>query len=343
MAKRKEVINGLHNVFTLNSDDLYDISSFSYEQSVDENTILFAIADSEDVGNYITINGEPKIISENDNFIITDGIVFSGNGGGSGNSGGNSGDNNGGVSGDNYMLRYGSNYTGSSSLVNHSISPQWTIKNQSGTPVDSTQDKMSIEVEYGAKVDFSGEWSYEAEIATTKEPTACSGNWGDALPNPGNVVTFSESNIERTTSFSQTISGPKSGLEVKNGKVVVASGSDTDTKTASVTFKHRIYYGASTLSSISNLEDLKRLNTEFSDTFAKTFTANCTGGKYIYLAYPSAIPGNPVFNVGGFDSSEIIESNRKITNDYDSDIDYKVLRILNKQNGSSITVKVTKK
>ena len=82
MAKRKEVINGLHNVFTLNSADLYDISTFSYEQSVDENTILFVIADSEDVGKYITINGAPKIISENDNFIITDGIVFSGNGSG---------------------------------------------------------------------------------------------------------------------------------------------------------------------------------------------------------------------------------------------------------------------
>lgn len=81
MAKRKEVINGLHNVFTLNSADLYDISTFSYEQSVDENTILFAIADAEDVGKYITINGEPRTINENDNFIITDGIVFSGNGG----------------------------------------------------------------------------------------------------------------------------------------------------------------------------------------------------------------------------------------------------------------------
>lgn len=83
MAKRKEVIRGLHNIFTPNTDNLYDISTFSYEQSVDENTILFVIADSEDVGRYITINGEPKIISENDNFIITNGVVFSGNGGGS--------------------------------------------------------------------------------------------------------------------------------------------------------------------------------------------------------------------------------------------------------------------
>lgn len=92
MAKRKEVINGLHNIFQVYTFDeyengteknMYDISRISYEQSVDENTIIFAIADSEDVGRYITINGEPKIISENDNFIITDGVVFSGNGGGS--------------------------------------------------------------------------------------------------------------------------------------------------------------------------------------------------------------------------------------------------------------------
>lgn len=93
MAKRKEVINGLHNIFTTytfdeyadgREKDMYEISRFSYEQSVDENTILFVIADSEDVGRYITINGVPKIISENDNFIITDGVVFSGNGGGTG-------------------------------------------------------------------------------------------------------------------------------------------------------------------------------------------------------------------------------------------------------------------
>jgi hypothetical protein len=47
---------------------------------------LFVIAESVDVGRYITINGEPKIISENDNFIITNGVVFSGNGSGSGST-----------------------------------------------------------------------------------------------------------------------------------------------------------------------------------------------------------------------------------------------------------------
>lgn len=342
MAKRKEVINGLHNVFTLNSDDLYDISSFSYEQSVDENTILFAIADSEDVGNYITINGEPKIISENDNFIITEGIVFSGNGGGSGNSGGNNGDNNDGVSGDNYMLRDGSNYTGSSSLVNHSIIPQWIIKNQSGTHVDNIQDKMSIEVEYGEKVDFSGEWSYEAKTATTKEPTACSGNWGDELPSPGNVVPYSKSNIEETTSFSQTISGPKSGLEVKNGKVVKASGYDTSTRTASVVFKHRIYYGCTELDEITSLANLKTLSTELNTSFEKTFDVDCGGGKYIYIAYPTSILGEPSFKIGGLDFTNLVETTIEIENDYGLKVNYNIRRVFDIQT-STKTIVVTKK
>lgn len=338
MAKRKEVINGLHNVFTLNSDDLYDISSFSYEQSVDENTILFVIADSEDVGKYITINGEPKIISENDNFIITEGIVFSGNGEGSGNSGGNS------VDLSDYMRRDGSNYIGSLDLVAHSISPQWTIKDQNGNPVGNKQITMSIEVENGALVDFYGEWEYEDEIATKKSPTSCSGNWGNTLPSAKTPKELLVEGITSDASYSQTISAEKSGLEVKNGKVVKASGYDTDTKTAKVTFKHRIYYGPSELAEISSLADLKTIEgTELSDTFTKTFTANCTGGKYIYLAYPSSISGTPEFYFTGFLSTEIIESNLTIKNDYGADINYKVLRTNNKQTGSAIPVIVTKK
>lgn len=338
MAKRKEVINGLHNIFTLNSDDLYDISSFSYEQSVDENTILFVIADSEDVGKYITINGEPKIISENDNFIITEGIVFSGNGGGSGNSGGNS------VDLSDYMRRDGSNYIGSLDLVAHSIEPQWTIREQNGNPVGNIKTTMSIEVENGALVDFYGKWEYEDETATKKSPTSCSGNWGNTLPSVNTPQELLVEGITSDTSYSQTISAEKSGLEVKNGKVVKASGYDTSTRTASVVFKHRIYYGATTLSSISSLADLKTIEgTELSDTFAKTFTANCTGGKYIYLAYPSSISGTPEFTVNGFGTSEIEESNHEITNDYGADVIYKVLRIKNIQSGSAIPVNVTKK
>lgn len=344
MAKRKEVIRGLHNVFTTytfkeygngNEKDMYiyEISTFSYEQSVDENTILFAIADSEDVGKYITINGEPKIISENDNFIITDGVVFSGNGGGSGD---------GEVSAGNYMERDGSNYIGSLDLVGHSISPSWTITDKDGNL--EIKDDLNLVVENGAKVDFYGEWSYENNSTTTKLPTTCSGSWGNTLPAANTPQELTVKDITLDASYSQTISAPKSGLEVKNSKVVKASGSDTSTKTAKVTFKHRIYYGATTLSSISGLDDLKTIEgTELSTTFVKTFTANCTGGKYIYLAYPSSITGTPEFTVNGFGTTEIEESNPTITNDYGANINYKVLRIKNIQNGSSIPVNVTKK
>lgn len=342
MAKRKEVIRGLHNIFQIYTfdegangveKDMYEISEFSYEQSVDENTILFVIADSEDVGRYITINGEPKIISENDNFIITNGVVFSGNGGNSSS----------GVSSDEFMKCDGSNYISSLNLVSHQIAPTWTIKDTNGVIVE-TKNNASIDVENGAKVDFKGIWSYENSSENqTKVPTACSGHWGSILPKPGVGAQLDASSITSTTSYSQTISAPKSGLEVKNNKVVKASGDDTSTKTVKVTFKPRIYYGATELAEISSLANLKTLLTDLSTTFEKTFTANCTGGKYIYLAYPSSISGTPEFTVNGFGTTEIEETNPTITNDYGADINYKVLRIKNIQNGSAIPVIVTKK
>ena len=86
MAKKNEHIVGLHNLFTTAIERVdgvdeyyYDLTIRDYNQSVTENTILFVDADNEDVNKYIHINNTFKRIRPGDNYIITDGKVYSNN------------------------------------------------------------------------------------------------------------------------------------------------------------------------------------------------------------------------------------------------------------------------
>jgi hypothetical protein len=244
---------------------------------------------------------------------------------------------------DNHLMRNdGSNYIASLDLVAHSITPKWTIKNQSDNII-STSNVASLNVENGAKVDFHGEWSYVDKGETTKLPTSCSGSWGNELPGVNIKKELNAYSLISNKSYSQTINAPKSGLEVKNNKVVKATGDDTSTKTVSVTFKPRIYYGATTLASISSLEDLKTLGgTELNTTFAKTFNADCGTGKYIYIAYPTSISGEPFFKIGGLDFTNLVETTVEITNEYGLKVNYNIRRVFDIQTTSK-TIVVTKK
>jgi hypothetical protein len=143
------------------------------------------------------------------------------------------------------MKKDGSNYVGDMNLVSQYITPKWTIKNQSGVQ-QLTSRTTALTVEIGAKVDFSGMWSYDDKSLTTKLPTSCSGSWGTELIGAGKTKTISDTNLTSTKTYTQTIYAPKSGLEVVNNKVVKATGVDDNKITASVTFLPRIYYGVST-------------------------------------------------------------------------------------------------
>lgn len=87
MAKKIEHIVGLHNLFPTAIERIdgvderyYDLSiNLDYNQSVSKNTILFVDADYEDVNKYIHINSTFKRIRPGDNYIISDGKVYSNN------------------------------------------------------------------------------------------------------------------------------------------------------------------------------------------------------------------------------------------------------------------------
>lgn len=232
-----------------------------------------------------------------------------------------------------YMFIDGSNYKGDLPLVQHSISNvQWTIKAQNDD-VLGISSAHTINVEYGAKVDYYGEWQYFNKTADTKLPSACEGSWGDVLPEPEVAIPYNSDNIEEDTLFQQTITAPQTGLIVKDNKVVIADQIDSSTVENSITFQHRIYFGVSKLEEINEISELKELGRQ---ELVKNinnkkieFTPN---DEYIYIAWPIDLE-EKIWNVGGLDIQPI-QQNITIINDYGKEIEYIITRSENTLNST---------
>ncbi len=234
------------------------------------------------------------------------------------------------------MNRDGSNYQGSLTLVPPSITSQWIVKKQDGTQV-STSAANSLSLENGAKVDYAGSFSYPAPDSTQKAPTACSGSFGTTLPAAGvQSDTLSKTDLTTNTSLSVSLSSPKSGLEVANGKVVVASGNDTTSATAAVSFSHRRYWGVSA----DAAADPMTLTSELSNSRAKSIKFDCTGGRYFYYAYPKAL-GNSTWSIGGLSFTGYTRTEQTITNAYGKSVEYYIYRSTELQTGSSINAVIS--
>ncbi len=235
------------------------------------------------------------------------------------------------------MNRDGSNYQGSLTLVPPSITSQWIVKKQDGTQV-STSAANSLSLENGAKVDYAGSFSYPAPDSTQKAPTACSGSFGTTLPAAGvQSDTLSKTDLTTNTSLSVSLYSPKSGLEVANGRVVVASGNDTTSATAAVSFSHRRYWGVSADAAI----DITQLSdTELSNSRAKSIQFNCSGGRYFYYAYPKAL-GNSTWSIGGLSFTGYTRTEQTITNAYGKSVEYYIYRSTELQTGSSINAVIS--
>lgn len=232
----------------------------------------------------------------------------------------------------NLMNKDGSNYVGDLALVSPTITSSWVVKDQSGNQV-STSSENTLSVENGAKVDYRGTFEYAAPTSAQKAPTRCAGSFGTTLPSAGEESeTISSSNIESTKTFSVTIYANKGGLEVSGNKVIKATGEDSKSAAASVTFYHRRFFGASASADV----DITTLSSELSNAKGKTITYDCSGGKYFYYAYPTSL-GKASFNIGGL-AVGIEPTTTKITNAYGKEIEYYVYRSADLQTGSAIKV-----
>ena len=230
------------------------------------------------------------------------------------------------------MNKDGSNYVGDLALVSPTITSSWVVKDKSGTQV-STSSENTLSVENGAKVDYSGTFKYAAPTSAQKAPTRVAGSFGTTLPSAGeDSGAVTSSGIVSTKTFSVTIYANKGGLEVSGNKVIKATGEDSKSASASVTFYHRKFWGASADANVG----ITTLSSELSNAKGKTITYDCSGGKYFYYAYPTSL-GKASFNIGGL-AVGIEPTTTKIVNDYGKEIEYYVYRSAEKQTGSAIKV-----
>lgn len=123
-------------------------------------------------------------------------------------------------------------------------SPVWTIYKNDGSTVVETKNIAQISLAKGFTASFTGKWKWTS-VTGYKNPTSTSGNWGTELPASGEATsgTLMTTAVSTNTSYTQTIYAPKKGLMVSNNKVIQASGTDSKSCTASVSFYDQVFCG----------------------------------------------------------------------------------------------------
>lgn len=128
-------------------------------------------------------------------------------------------------------------------------------------------------------------------------------------------------------------SSPTTITTDKNYKVICTYGSQSIEKTANYIFSLKKYWGASSVTELTNGDVMLLNNGWASRTMGKT-TFDCTGGKYIYYIIPFDIYGEGVsFWINGFKNTDVIVYDMEITNGKNVTETYKVMRLNNIQTG----------
>lgn len=218
------------------------------------------------------------------------------------------------------------------SLVTPVITSRWNIFNFDGvtpfgpTSIDgttigtfSTSNTLTIPV--GCKVSFTGTSSIPAATIGFSTPTTRTGSFtflGTTYP----VVsaTLSTTGLSTNTTYTTTITKPKTGLIVSGSQVIAATGSDTLSVSSQVTFSNLFYFGYLNIGPISSnisqvtvdgltASQIQGLgNYKFGDK-TQTFVANDGGaGSRLIFAYPSSLgvlstltyTGSTVNSLGAF-------------------------------------------
>lgn len=238
----------------------------------------------------------------------------------------------------NTLNRDGSNYIEDLELVTPKIKVKWNIYDNNYNLIDS-KNSLTLSIEYGAKVSCDGIVYYDKLNKNQKAPSGYRGNLfsgnGGLLSSQGK--SFSKKDIINSATYTVEFYSGKSGLEVRNNKIVKAFGEDKTSNSISVTFKHRLYWGTS---EFDNLTDYSTLSTELSTSRKKSTTFNCSGGKYFYYVYPKAL-GKSTWKVGGLAFSGYELKEVSIINEYGKSIEYYVYRSKDIQYGGKINVEIT--
>lgn len=171
-------------------------------------------------------------------------------------------------------------------LVTPTLNVTWEATKQNGDFISlgslTNSKSLSLERGYKVKGTFNFKWTHED---SKKDPNSTSGICGSILPVSEQLSSNTIiDNITTNRTFTQNLTAPKNGFMVSGSNVVLASGVDTTSSSASVNFTSKIYYGASTSStpSITSLTNSKQ-QTSRSNTLTKI---TATSEQYWSYAYP---------------------------------------------------------
>ena len=130
------------------------------------------------------------------------------------------------------------------------------------------------------------------------------------------------------------------GLTANETYVLTASnGVTTPTANATVYFYDKRHWGVSTDDDLTSAEILTLPSSEFASSFVQTRDLDCTGGRYIWFAFPKSW-GIPNIYVGGF-LTNFIEDTVSHTNASGYTVDYYTYRSPVMYNAASVIVELT--
>ena len=142
---------------------------------------------------------------------------------------------------------------------------------------------------------------------------------------------------------SQSVNGETIAIDIRT-KQYIDVGSDsiynlsavydgqTYTKSTSVEFRLKKYYGVSAHETLAN-EEVLALNASWAVRVQSSTVFDCTGGKYPYYILPTSMASGIQFWIGGLRNSDWTEEVREITNTYGHTESYTIFRLNSIQTG----------
>lgn len=159
-------------------------------------------------------------------------------------------------------------------------------------------------------------------------------------------------NLNKTVK-SQTLSGGIGGIPVgttsrslsslsltsdTSWTLTVADEKNTVSRSTSVLFRNKRYWGTSVNTSLTNT-DILAMSSEFASDYNMSKTLNASGGKYMYFAVPSSFGlDTSKFKVGGLANSDWTKTTINFKNASGYTTSYDVFRSGNIQTGNAINV-----
>lgn len=119
-------------------------------------------------------------------------------------------------------------------------------------------------------------------------------------------------------------------------------GSTSDTASLTYYFKNRVFYGASSNSSLTSAQIIALANSPFtgSDYTLSSTSISTTGTQYVYYCYPSRFSGTPAFWLGGFETTFTELTDVSVTNSSGYTETYKVYQSPNQYTDATFTLEV---